>query len=345
MFPTTNLATPKVFLKQARILAMAKKLDLPNVDCVHLTGPGPQSGANITKGFNGNYPATTVPNKKPYWQSNMCPVNVHWHLGTEHYSVGEYDENGNGPDGNIAAPKFTRRLASGEPVRPGFRCHHYDAKDSKFTKDYDWKHCKGMKVGETYEVHWPHSGAGACGTIDQYQTPFYDGVFCKLGLTVPEFVDLVTNETTRQTVPNVVGVQGQIFTVVDDESYFYPDMIRGWVHDEERTMATDIAYYTGSTTGTSRNNEICSQYAPITWQVDRKCHMISASSFDKLCYDMKLQRDDMTYDLEAHGSRELVHPNMVANNMERKRRLHEHSHEHSHSHGDHEHDHDHEEWF
>lgn len=29
--------------------------------------------------------------------SKMCPVNVHWHLGTEHYSKGEYDEEGRGP--------------------------------------------------------------------------------------------------------------------------------------------------------------------------------------------------------------------------------------------------------
>eukprot|EP00959_Pyramimonas_sp_CCMP1952_P361950 7580033-Pyramimonas_sp.AAC.1 len=25
------------------------------------------------------------------------------------------------------------------------------------------------------QVHWPHSAAGACGTPNQYQTPFYDG--------------------------------------------------------------------------------------------------------------------------------------------------------------------------
>ena len=29
--------------------------------------------------------------------------------------------------------------------------------------------------------------------------------------------------------------------------------------------------------------------SPITWQVDRKCHLISASSFDKLCADMKIE--------------------------------------------------------
>ena len=47
-------------------------------------------------------------------------------------------------------------------------------------------------------------------------------------------------------------------------------------------------------------NEICSGYTPITWQVDRKCHMISASTFDPLCYDVKTQRDDMSGDLYQH---------------------------------------------
>eukprot|EP00984_Skeletonema_dohrnii_P006512 scaffold2340_cov69-Skeletonema_dohrnii-CCMP3373.AAC.5 len=91
-------------------------------------------------------------------------------------------------------------------------------------------------------------------------------------------------------------------------------MMRGMIIDKERNMGTDIHYYTGSTTGTSRNNEMCSQYAPITWQVDRQCHMISASSFDKLCQDMLLQRDDMKDDLYPHGSRELVMDSLVANN-------------------------------
>merc|ERR1711937_539669 len=165
--------------------------------------------------------------------------------------------------------------------------------------------------------------AGACGTVNQYQTPFYDGVFCNL--------DLETFSTLGpQDIASAVGVQAQIYTIVNDESYFYPDMIRGWIVDEVDNMAQDIAYYTGSTTGTSRNNEICSQYTPITWQVDRKCHLISASSFDKLCYDMKQQRDDMSDVLHAHGSRELVADKYVANNQQRRlrslRRLHDHTH-------------------
>jgi hypothetical protein len=333
----TFFDTPTIF-DAGENTCKGKNPKFENVDCVHLRGP--QAGSNVTKGYVGGMNVSLVPNTKNYWQSSMCPVNVHWHLGTEHYSVGEYDEQGNGPFGNIMLEEDmetednVRKLAS--EVRAGFRCSYYDAADTKFTTEYDWQHCKGMHVGETYEVHWPHSAAGACGTINQYQTPFYDGVFCNL--------DLETFTTlSAQDVANAVGVQAQIYTIVNDEAYYYPDMIRGWIVDEKTGMGQDIHYYTGSTTGTSRNNEICSQYAPITWQVDRKCHMISASSFDMLCYEMKLQRDDMSDDLHAHGSRLLVNDTYVANNQQRRRLsgLHDHAHdEHNHVH-DGEHDHSH----
>ena len=92
-------------------------------------------------------------------------------------------------------------------------------------------------------------------------------------------------------------------------------MMLGMIRDGPRDMGQDVAIYTGSTTGESRTNEVCSQYAPITWQVDRKCHVISASSFDKLCLDMLMQRDDMSGDLYPHGSRELVHDDLAANNQ------------------------------
>ena len=52
-----------------------------------------------------------------------------------------------------------------------------------------------------------------------------------------------------------------------------------------------------------------------TGQVDRKCHLISASTFDKMCADMKQQADDMSDDLHAHGARELVATALVANNL------------------------------
>ena len=88
------------------------------------------------------------------------------------------------------------------------------------------------------------------------------------------------------------------------------------------TVGIDNSIFVG--TGSSGNildilsTCICSRFTPITWQVDRKCHLISASSFDKLCADMKSQRDDMSGDLYAHGSRELVADQFAANNLQRK---------------------------
>jgi hypothetical protein len=259
-----------------------------------------QSGANVTKGYNGQRPGSQDPQMKEYYQVGMCPVNVHWHLGAEHYSKGEYDESGTGP----SSIHHRRKLAG--MTRKGYQCTKYDSHLEKFTKPYTWKHCKDMEVGQTYEVHWPHSAAGACGTPNQYQTPFYDGVFCN----VPEGAGLDLN-----VLASAVGVQAQIFTIVNDESYYHPDLIRGMIVDGEFGKASNRAVYTGSTTGTSRNNKICSKYGPITWQVDRKCHLISASSFDKMCADMKAQRDDMSDDLHAHGSRELVADNLAADNQ------------------------------
>jgi hypothetical protein len=256
-----------------------------------------QAGANVTDGFEGQLDAgDRRPIVVPYLNVGLCPVNVHWHLGTEHLSVGQYDDHGRGPGDD-------HRRLSGD-ARPGFRCHHYDAEDPIFTTEYGWRFCLNMHVGETYEVHWPHSAAGACGSPWQYQSPFYDGVFCNGGI-----ISLDELNTFEK-----IGVQAQVFTIVNHEDYYYPDLFRGMITDVSH-FGADIAYYTGSTTGTSRDNEICSRYAPITWQVDRTCHLISASSFDKMCADMLSQQDDMTMDLEPHGARELVLPEYSANNL------------------------------
>jgi len=298
-FPSTP-STGDVYEDVTTILSMGenvcagKKPDLPNVAClINATeNVGPQAGANVTKGYNGTMVVDSVPITTPYWMNGMCPVNVHWHLGAEHLSVGEYDETGNGPE------------PTNGMIREGHQCTMFDANDEKFTKPYEWKYCKEMEVGQTYEVHWPHSAAGACGTPNQYQTPFYDGVFC---------TDGVISDTASQ-----IGVQAQVFIVVNDETHFWPDLLRGMIVDGE--MGSDVAMYTGSTTGDARSNEVCSQYTPITWQVDRKCHMMSASAFDKLCYDMLQQRDDMSEDVHPHGSRETVADNLAAANHANRRR-------------------------
>lgn len=49
--------------------------------------------------------------------------------------------------------------------------------------------------------------------------------------------------------------------------------------------------------------------------MDRKCHVISAKSFDKLCKEMKMQADNMEPDTHAHGARELVDDILAADNQ------------------------------
>ena len=257
-----------------------------------------QAGGNVTKGFKGLMDAgDRVPITKEYSEEGLCPVNVHWHLGAEHLSVGQYDEAGKGP-------ARRRELAATGTERLGGRCHLYDANKASFTTPYNFQYCTNMQVGETYEIHWPHSAAGACGTDWQYQTPFYDGVFCNDGI-----ISIAPLNTYKK-----IGVQSQVFTVVNDEDYYYGDLISGAIMKDDKWQ--DVARYTGSTTGTSRDNTMCSRYTPITWQVDRKCHLISASSFDKLCKDMKGMKDDMKGDFYPHGSRKVVDPKLTANNQQ-----------------------------
>jgi len=270
-----------------------------------------QSGTNVTKGYKGEVDTTgRDPITTTYKEAGLCPVNVHWHLGTEHLSVGQFDEHGKGP--GEAGSNRKMLAADAHDVRKGYQCLHYDAADAKFTKEYDWKSCKDMHVGETYEVHWPHSAAGECvpsGTVTpwQYQSPFYDGVFCNGGI-----ISLDPLNTFFK-----IGVQAQVFTIVNDEAYYVPDLFRGMLVDAGKHQGEDMAKYTGSTTGTTRSNEVCSRYTPITWQVDRKCHMISASSFDKMCADMLMQADDMSSDIHPHGSRELVADEFAADNHQK----------------------------
>jgi hypothetical protein len=265
----------------------------------------------------------------------LCAVNVHWHLGAEHRSEGQYDENGKSPllagtpnqPFTLPAPaprrltNTSRQLAMGSEVRYGFACHHYDAHDAKFTTPYNWQHCIDMHVGETYEVHWPSSGLGACNTPYQYQSKFYDGVFCRFdAATQTPGQDADGNPTglTAQQIASNVGVQSQVFTIVNDEDYYYPNLMKGMIvnDDGDGDFGKDLGIYTGSSTGTTRDaSNACSAYTPITWQVDRKCHLISASTFDKMCADMKQNFDDMSMDLHPHGARPLVDASLNADNL------------------------------
>lgn len=138
---------------------------------------------------------------------------------------------------------------SGTGSHQGLRCGLYDENDDRFTQEYDWEYCDLMQVGETYEVHWPYSGLGDCGTEYQFQTPFTNGVFCNaLSMLDPDTL-------TLQDIANTVGVQAQVFTIINDEDYYVPDLIQGMVVNEERGMGVEITKYTGVSSSFPRHQE------------------------------------------------------------------------------------------
>lgn len=268
-----------------------------------------QSPAEVTSGAVGlRDPTGTV--IEDYAAAGMCLVNIHWHLGAEHMSEGQYDIPGKEFLDNVfqgASADHNRRLLASEgDIQAGWMCEGYDPEDPMYATEYDWQYCEGMNVGLTYEVHWPHSSAGHCGHI----TDGLGGVFC------------------MSHTPEFIGVQGQVFQIVNDDAYDVDDLSKGMLPSE------NIAKYTGSTTGPSHNNLVCSPYAPISWHVDRDCHKVSAKSFDAMCKVMKEQ--GMKYDLAPHGSRELVDPEWVTNIPMRRLLSDEgHHHHHHHAHGQH----------
>jgi hypothetical protein len=89
-----------------------------------------QAATDVTVGYVGTNPNTVgVPITKPFYQAGLCPVNVHWHLGAEHRSAGQYDENGLGPINEATGD----HAWAGDPVRMGNKCYNYDSNDQKFT--------------------------------------------------------------------------------------------------------------------------------------------------------------------------------------------------------------------
>ena len=296
------------------------RADLGDVDCEAST-TGAQSATDVTKGAAGDRDPGIAP-VVDYNDAGMCTVNVHWHIGAEHRSEGQYDEAAafDHPNKDTYAGSH-RRLASADGgMRIGHMCTKgkelWEANDASVrnsdgsVKEYDWKYCKDMHVGLTYEFHWPHSSLGACQTPWQYQYHFLDGVLC--GATQGG-VDIATAAALLGDKTHGIGVEGQVFTIVNggDADAKRPtwDVLNGW----DRQSAKDVAYYQGSTTGDAVQSgahagDKCRGTGDlVTWHVDRECHTLEASTMDEMCRRMLvISADDMSPDVIPHGARETV---------------------------------------
>ena len=297
---------------------------LGDLDCEH-SSVGAQSGTDVTKGAVGMMDPSVGP-IQDYNAAGMCTVNVHWHIGAEHRSEGEYDENQSfdHPNKDTYAGSH-RRLASADGgMRIGHMCTKgkelWEANDASVrnsdgsVKEYDWKYCKDMHVGLTYEFHWPHSSLGACQTPWQYQYHFLDGVLC--GATQGG-VDIATAAALLGDKTHGIGVEGQVFTIVNGMGgeAIRPtwDVLNGWdrqaIEETKNDATGGVAYYQGSTTGDAANNDdVCRGTGNlVTWHQDRKCHTLEASTMDEMCRRMLvISADDMSPDVIPHGARETV---------------------------------------
>jgi len=222
-------------------------------------------------------------------QANFLPLtNVHFHLGAEHKS----DDYSNDTDSRAydAAPGG-RRLAEGA-VRPGFMCDTAGLSESQ-TAPYVFQHCRGdVQVGKSYEVHYVHSSAGY--TSEELEGADQDGIDDGLGGAA----------NGRGLLNPMIVVQGQVFQIVAGAENV-TDLLHGWtvVGHENSVM------YSGSTTGESHDNAVCSPYV-ITWHVDLACHRVSPEAFDNLCRQMN-ETYQLVADLYPHGSRKLLDPAWV----------------------------------
>ena len=294
------------------------RADLGDIECENA---GAQSATDVTKGAPGTRDPALAP-IADYNDMGMCTVNVHWHIGAEHRSEGQYDEAAafDHPNKDTYAGSH-RRLASADGgMRIGHMCTKgkelWEANDASVrnadgsVNEYDWKYCKDMHVGLTYEFHWPHSSLGACQTPWQYQYHFLDGVLC--GATMGG-VDINTAAALLGDKTHGIGVEGQVFTIVNggDAEAKRPtwDVLNGW----DRQSAKDVAYYQGSTTGDAVQSganpgDMCRGTGDlVTWHVDRECHTLEASTMDEMCRRMLvISADDMSPDVAPHGARETV---------------------------------------
>jgi len=246
----------------------------------------PQAPRDLTTGASGAKralgPLNLVPGHADATADGFVHVNTHFHEGAEHksdaYNTAPPSE---GPNGG--------EYANGHP---GWQCadsvEEHD--QSGMWAPYEFQHCKDVHVGHTYEIHYVHGTGGPKDTAH----PMSGG----LGGALFE---------TRN--PSII-VQAQVYVVVNDDSYG----VAGSLLDFQHGADTDVVAYTGSTTGTSFNNEFCSPYE-ISWHVDRACHRVSAKSFDAMCQSMQETYSGGGYeggDLEPHGSRTILSPDWVA---------------------------------
>ncbi len=226
------------------------------------TGYGPQTPRDISQVEGLNKRIFTL--APPSTEMNLC--NIHTHTNAEH----------KGPGFSIFA---------GSDDHGGYQCNNSDDLTEAELKMPEGKGAyKGVKPGDTIEVHWVHTscdiepgkGLGSC------------------------LSDACANPELR--------VETQVFLVVNDknalnfEDFGYDGNIVGGLHQPKSlpTGTGDPVVFAGSTTGPKYTEQKCSPLQ-VTWSVRPQCAKVDINSLNAWAAEGNVFEE--TY---SHGVRQLV---------------------------------------
>ena len=251
----------------AKPAASAKPAALHN--CGHA---GPQAPRDIDQLLGTN---STVFSTAPHrTKLNLC--NIHFHANAEHRGKA------------FAIPAKTTRSDLG-----GYQCSIGQRLTSAELRPPQKSICKGIKPGDTIEMHWVHT------SCDITPGP-------GLGSCVS---DVCANPNLR--------VEAQMFVLVNDPtatSFADLDYAGGKIngYHQAKKIPSDTGSpveFLGSSTGTKYNNNTCSPYQ-ITWSVRPYCAKLDINSLHAWCESNQFNED------HAHESRLLVTDPAMLSNMQ-----------------------------
>ncbi len=227
------------------------------------SGYGPQTPRDIDSLVGTNKVVFSL--APPSDQMNLC--NIHFHQNAEHKAkaFAVYAGEGNNGVGGGYQCGISESLSEAELAAPAGEV------------------CKGLKPGDTVEVHWVHTscdvapgpGLGSC------------------------LSDSCANPNLR--------VETQVFTLVNDpdalnfaDMDYQGDQVNGYHQANFIPNNTGNAVeFLGSTTGPSYTEQACSPLQ-VSWSVRPQCAKLDINSLGKWCEGNSFDED------HAHGVRKLV---------------------------------------
>ncbi len=226
-------------------------------------GFGPQTPRDIdsVEGVNQRYFALAPSYKK----MNLC--NIHFHNNAEHKAKDFSIYAGEGKHGHGG----------------GYQCKIGQSLSKSELKTPQKKMCKGLKPGDTIEVHWVHTSCDI-----------------KPGKGLESCLSAHCGNPDLR-------VETQVFTVVNDSSAlnfndlsYDGNMVNGLHQAKSLPENTGSPVeFLGSTTGPKYTEQSCSPLQ-VSWSVRPQCAKVDINSLGEWCEDNVFEED------HAHGVRKLV---------------------------------------